>query len=88
MREAEQLYMVLVALVIGLGGGLFAVAFRKLIGLGNQVAWHDAEYTLDWIRSLPVWCSAWLPPFGPRGPTSFRRSRTKPASREANADSI
>ena len=31
--------MVLVALVIALGGGFAAVGFRKLIGLGNWVAW-------------------------------------------------
>ncbi len=64
LRQAEHLYMVLVALVIGLGGGLFAVAFRKLIGLGNQVAWHDAEYTLDWIRSLPAWWKIVVPAVG------------------------
>ena len=64
LRQAEHIYMVLVALVIGLGGGLFAVAFRKLIGLGNQVAWRDAEYTLDWIRSLPVWWKITAPAVG------------------------
>lgn len=64
LRQAEHLYMVLVALVIGLGGGLFAVAFRKLIGLGNQVAWHDAEYTIDWIRSLPAWWKIVVPAVG------------------------
>ncbi len=64
LRESEHLYMVLIALVIGLGGGLFAVAFRKLIGLGNQVAWHDADYSLEWIRSLPVWWKIIVPAAG------------------------
>jgi CIC family chloride channel protein len=64
LRQAEHVYMVLVALVIGLGGGLFAVAFRKLIGYGNQVAWHEIEYTLDHIRALPVWWKIVAPAVG------------------------
>jgi CIC family chloride channel protein len=64
LRQAEHVYMVLLAVVIGLGGGLFAVAFRKLIGLGNSVAWHDASYTVDWIRSLPAWWKVITPAIG------------------------
>ncbi|MFQ5804884.1 MAG: chloride channel protein [Phycisphaerae bacterium] len=64
LRESEHLYMVLVALVIGLGGGLFAVAFRKLIGFGNQIAWHDATYALDYIQSLPRWWKIVVPAVG------------------------
>jgi len=56
--------MVLVALVIGLGGGLAAVGFRKLIGLGNWVAWHEAEYTFDYIRQLPFWWKIAAPSVG------------------------
>jgi CIC family chloride channel protein len=64
LRQAEHVYVMLVALVVGLAGGLFAVAFRKLIGLGNSVAWHDASYTLGWIRSLPVWWKIITPAIG------------------------
>ena len=47
--------MVLVAGVIGLGGGFAAVGFRRLIELGNWVAWREnATYTLDYIRSAAV----------------------------------
>ena len=56
--------MVLVALLIGLGGGLFAVLFRELIGLGNRVAWGQAEYTLDYIRELPIWWKILVPAVG------------------------
>ncbi|MFQ6048488.1 MAG: chloride channel protein [Phycisphaerae bacterium] len=64
LRQSEHLYMVLVALVIGLGGGLFAVAFRKLIGLGNQLGWHDAAYTISYIRGLPYWWKISVPAVG------------------------
>lgn len=43
LRQTEQVYMVLVAVVIGLLGGLCAVGFRELIRLLNRVAWHDAR---------------------------------------------
>lgn len=64
LREAEYVYMVLLALVIGLGGGLAAVGFRMLIGLGNWAAWHDREYSIDYIRQLPVWWKILAPAVG------------------------
>lgn len=64
LRQSEHIYMVLVALLIGLGGGLFAVGFRKLIGLGNTVAWHNGAYTLDYIRQLPWWWKIAAPSLG------------------------
>lgn len=56
--------MVLVALVIGFGGGLAAVGFRALIGFGNQVAWQQWEYTLEYIRNLPIWWKIAAPAVG------------------------
>ena len=64
LRESEHVYMVLVALLIGLGGGLFAVGFRKLIGLGNQTAWQAGSYTIDYIRQLPFWWKILAPATG------------------------
>jgi len=64
LRESENVYMVLVALLIGLGGGLFAVGFRKLIGWGNLVAWQDGGYTLEHIRQLPFWWKIVVPAVG------------------------
>jgi CIC family chloride channel protein len=64
VRQSEHVYMVLAALVIGLGGGLAAVAFRKLIGYGNLVAWRDAQYTLDYMRQLPFWWKVIAPAIG------------------------
>lgn len=64
LRQSEHVYMVLVALLIGLGGGLFAVAFRKLIGLGNQIAWQAGGYTIDYVRQLPFWWKIVAPSIG------------------------
>ena len=64
LRQSEHVYMVLVALLIGLGGGLFAVAFRKLIGLGNWIGWLESEYTLDLIHGIPFWWKIIVPSVG------------------------
>ncbi len=64
LRESEHLQMVLLALLIGIGGGFAAVGFRYLISGGNWLAWRDAEYTLDYIRSLPAWWKILAPAVG------------------------
>ncbi|MCK4342034.1 MAG: chloride channel protein [Phycisphaerae bacterium] len=64
LRDVEHVYMVLVALVIGLGGGLAAVGFRKLIGLGNTIGWFESEYTLDLLRAIPFWWKIPVPAIG------------------------
>jgi CIC family chloride channel protein len=64
LRQSEHVYMMLLALVVGLGGGLAAVGFRKLIGLGNWVAWQDLEYATDYIRGLPFWWKILAPCVG------------------------
>ena len=62
--QSEQLYLVLVAVVIGLLGGLGAVGFRLLIQALNGVFWHEGEYTLDYIRALPFWWKLLAPTIG------------------------
>ncbi len=54
LRRTEQVYMVLVAVVIGLLGGLCAVGFRQLIQILNRVAWHESQSTLEYLYSLPI----------------------------------
>ncbi len=56
--------MVLVALVIGLLGGLASVGFRELISLGQQVSWWQTENLVDHIRQLPWWWKIGVPTFG------------------------
>jgi CIC family chloride channel protein len=64
LRQAERLYMVLVATIVGLGGGLGAVAFRRLIQLVNHIAWHEGPITLGHLAALPVWWKLAAPAAG------------------------
>ncbi len=64
LRQTEQVYMVLVAVVIGLLGGLCAVGFRLLIQILNEVAWHESRYTLEYLHSLPIWWKILAPAAG------------------------
>jgi CIC family chloride channel protein len=64
LRQTEQVYMVLVAMVIGLLGGLCAVGFRLLIQLLNRVAWGEGQYTLEYLYSLPFWWKILAPAVG------------------------
>jgi CIC family chloride channel protein len=64
LRKTEHVYMVLVSVVIGLLGGLGAVGFRMFIEVINKVAWHKAEYTLDYIYALPIWWKILAPSTG------------------------
>ena len=64
LRKTEHIYMVLVSVLIGLLGGLGAVGFRMFIEVVNKVAWHKAEYTLDYISALPIWWKILAPSAG------------------------
>lgn len=63
-RQTEQIYMVVVAVIIGLLAGLCAVGFRLLIRFLNEVFWRDGQYTIDYISSLPVWWKILAPTIG------------------------
>ena len=56
--------MVLVSIVIGLLGGICAVGFREFIHLGQRIAWDSHAFTLDHVRSLPVWWKIGIPAAG------------------------
>jgi CIC family chloride channel protein len=56
--------MVLVSVLIGLLGGLGAVGFRMFIEVVNKVAWHKAEYKLDYIYDLTIWWKILAPSTG------------------------
>ena len=56
--------MVLVAIVVGLFGGLGAVGFRECIRLFQLVAWHRERVTLDYLRHLPDWWKVLSPAVG------------------------
>ncbi len=64
LRRTEHIYMVLVALVIGLLGGLASVGFRELISLGQRASWWQTENLVDHIRQLPWWWKVGVPTLG------------------------
>ena len=64
LKYTEHSYMVLVAIVIGLLGGLGAVGFRECIRLFQLVAWHTDNVTLSYLRGLPIWWKVASPAVG------------------------
>jgi CIC family chloride channel protein len=64
IRRTEHIYMVLLALAIGLLGGLCAVGFRELIRLGQAISWWTGSYTLDYVQGLPWWWKVSIPASG------------------------
>ena len=64
LRRTEHVYMVVIAVAIGLLGGLGAVGLRLLIRWLNVVAWRSGEYTLAYIQALPWWWKVLAPAVG------------------------
>jgi len=64
LKYTEHSYMVLVAIVIGLLGGLGAVGFRECIRIFQVVAWQTDDVTLSYLRDLPSWWKVLSPAVG------------------------
>lgn len=64
VRQTDHIYMVLVAVVVGLLGGFAAVGFRQLIQLVNRIAWHQGPYSLEYLAGLPAWWKLLAPAAG------------------------
>ncbi len=64
LRQTEQIYMVVVSVLIGLLGGFCAVGFRLLIRLLNGVFWGEGQYTIAYIYGLPFWWKILAPTIG------------------------
>jgi CIC family chloride channel protein len=64
LRQTEQIYMVLVSVLIGLLGGFCAVGFRLLIRSVNELLWREGEYTIAYMYGLPFWWKILAPTVG------------------------
>jgi len=64
LRRTDHLYMVLIALVIGLLGGLCAVGFRELIRVLQLLSWWRSGELTEYIRNLAWWWKVGVPTVG------------------------
>ncbi len=64
LRRTEHIYMILIALVIGLLGGLCAVGFRELISIIQLSVWGKSGNLVDHISNLPWWWKIGIPTLG------------------------
>jgi CIC family chloride channel protein len=64
LRRSKHIYMMLLALAIGLLGGLAAVGFRELIRLLQLASWWQDANLLEHITSLPWWWKIAVPTAG------------------------
>jgi CIC family chloride channel protein len=63
-KMAERTFMLSVAVLIGLLGGLGAVAFRHLIDVVQRVGWGEATFSLELVTSRPWWWIVCVPAAG------------------------
>jgi len=64
LKQTDQMYMVLISIIIGLLGGLGAVAFRALIRTGEELFWRSGEPSLEMLRALPAGWKVLAPAVG------------------------
>jgi CIC family chloride channel protein len=64
LRSSPYVFMILVAALIGVGGGLGAVGFRYLIRIVQLVAFGSWEYSLAVVRSIPWQVLLFIPAAG------------------------
>ncbi len=64
LKHTEHVYMVLLALIIGLLAGLCAVGFREFIGLTQTLLWQTHRPSLAFFHGLPAWWLLAIPAAG------------------------
>jgi len=62
--DPDQIYLIVIAVIIGLGGGLSAVGFRFLIQTVQRWSWGRGSPPLDYIHGLPAWWPVLVPTVG------------------------
>jgi CIC family chloride channel protein len=64
LRSSPYVFMILVAALIGVGGGLGAVGFRYLIRAVQLLAFGSWQYSLEVVRSVPWYVLLLIPAAG------------------------
>ena len=62
--QPDHSVMVWLAAIVGILGGLCAVAFRKFIVFVQTTAWQMPAFTLDGLRAQPAWFLILVPTAG------------------------
>jgi CIC family chloride channel protein len=63
-RATEHTFMILVAIIIGLLGGLGAVGIQYLIKLFQELFWGDWHLELSYLQSVPLYVKILAPTVG------------------------
>ncbi len=64
MKASEYALMIILAALIGLGGGFGAVGFRYLIRSVQWAAFGSFDYTLELVRAVPWYFLIFIPAIG------------------------
>jgi CIC family chloride channel protein len=64
VKASDYVFMILLAALIGVGGGFGAVGFRYLIRLVQRVAFGSFDYTLEVVRAVPWYFLIFIPAIG------------------------
>ena len=62
--KSEQIFVIIIAVFIGLLGGLGAAGFRHMINGVQRISYGDWTYTLELIRSIPWYMKVIIPSAG------------------------
>jgi len=63
-KLADYTFNIIVAVFIGLFGGLGAVAFHYLIGAVQHLSWGSMEPHLEHFNAVPIWAKVLIPAAG------------------------
>ena len=62
--KTEQIFIIVIAVFIGLLGGLGAAGFRLLISTVQKLSYGDWTYPLELVKSTPWYMKIWIPAAG------------------------
>ena len=64
LKKSKQVYLLVVALIIGILGGFGAVGFRELIAFFQRIAWDTDKFTQAMVSAKSVWWILLTPAIG------------------------